>query len=450
MFETVLAGGRIVTPEGVSEANVGISNGRIAAVEPPGEELRGLERIDVSDRLLFPGLVDAHVHLREPGLTHKEDFGSGTRAAASGGVTTLLVMPTDEPWTESVEHFHAKMALAAGRLHVDTGFQVVFGRGGNVDPEAVAAAGAVSFEVFTADVPEAYRHDGIAFLTAAFRRLRGLGVQIGVSPGDQSILDAAADDGSIAGFLASRPPLAEAAGVARAILAARQEAAAIHIRQVNSALGVETLRRMKSLADVSAETTPQNLLFTAGDYLARGNLIKASPPFRTEEDVAALAEALRDGTVDMVATDHAPHSPEEKAKSYARFSDVLGGMAGLQTLLPVMLHLVVKGILRLPDIARLCAEAPARRFGLGARKGRIAPGLDADIVVADPAQSTVIADADQLSKAAATPFAGLSVPYRIEATYLRGKPVFAGGSVSADPSGQVLTPARFGDGGPRR
>ena len=298
-----------------------------------------------------------------------------------------------------------------------------------------------SFEVFTADVPEHYRHDGVRrHLSMPSAGLRWPGVQIGVSPGDQSILDSADDRGSIADFLATRPPLAEAAGLARAVLAAREANATIHIRQLNSALGVETLRRLKSLADVSAETTPQNLIFTAQDYRSLGNTIKASPPFRSAEDVAAVLEAIRDGTVDMVATDHAPHSPAEKAKEYAHFSEVPGGMAGVQTLLAVMLHLADKGLIKLTDIARLCAANPARRFGFAGRKGRIAENHDADIVVVNPGRASVIRNEDQLSKACSTPFAGLDVPCSIEATYLRGIPVFAAGRVIASPSGTVLKP----------
>jgi dihydroorotase len=438
MHDLVLTGGRVVSAEGIAAADIAIEDGCIVEVGGTGPARRS---IDVSGRLLFPGLVDAHVHLREPGLTHKEDFESGTRAAAVGGVTTLLVMPTDDPWTETPTQLLSKMALAEGRIHVDVAFQVVLGRE-PIDVAELAELGAVSFEVFTADVPEPYRHDGTAALSAALHRLRGLGVQIGVSPGDQSILDATADTGSIAAFLASRPPLAEAMGIARAILAARDANATVHIRQVNSALGVETLRRMKSLADVSAETTPQNLLFTAEDYIKGGQQLKASPPFRQAEDLAALAAALRDGTVDVVATDHAPHAPDEKARSHARFSEVPGGMAGVQTLLPVMLHLASKGLISVTDIARLCARNPAQRFGLAGRKGRIAEGHDADIVVVDPSQSSVISHAEQLSKAAFTPFAGLGLPYRIETTYLRGIPIFSDGRVNAARAGRVLKPAR--------
>ena len=440
MFDLLLTGGRIVTPEGIILADVGVANGVIASIGSHGAGASAAESIDISGKLLFPGLVDAHVHLREPGLTHKEDFLSGTRAAATGGVTTLLVMPTDNPWTETPEHLAEKIELAKGRIYVDIGLQVVAGNSGH-DLARLQSLGAVSFEVFTADVPENYRHDGVAALTAVLKRLRKSAIMLGVSPGEQSILDTAGDRGSIADFTASRSALGEANGVARAILAAHEAGVAIHIRQINSRLGLETLRRLRHLADVSAETAPQNLMFTEEDYGRLGSAIKASPPFRTVDDISALAAGLRDGTVDIVATDHAPHTPEEKSRSYKKFSDIPGGIAGLQTFLPIMLHLADRGVIDLPDIARLCAANPAKRFGLGDRKGRIAIGLDADFVIVEPHLETVITNEEQHSKARITPFAGLKIPCRIERTLLRGQEIFANGKLAGMRAGQVLRPS---------
>lgn len=426
-FDMILRGGRVVGADQTAPADVAVADGRIAAVLAPGEPADARLVVDVAGRLLLPGLVDAHVHLREPGMVHKEDFVTGTRAAAAGGATTLLVMPTDDPWTETPEHLAQKIALAAGRAHVDLGFQVALPRGG-ADLDPIARMGAVSFEIFTADVPPRFLHASLQDVIAALRRVAPTGVLACVSPGDQSILAACDADGGrdIAAFAASRPPIAEAHGVARAILAAIGAGTPVHIRQVNSALGLAVLRALRGSADVTVETTVQNVLFTRSDYPRLGAAIKASPPFRDSADVAALREALRDGTIDMVATDHAPHSPAEKDVPSERFADIPGGMAGVQTLLLLMLHLVDRGVLRLPDIVRLCAANPAARFGLGHRKGRIAAGLDADIVVVDPARSTTIRSADQHSKAGHTPFDGIVVPYRIDQVFLRGRAIGEG------------------------
>jgi dihydroorotase len=432
MFDLLLRGGTVVNATGALRADLGVTGGHVAALLAPGEPAAARAEHRVGGCYLLPGLVDAHVHLREPGLTHKEDFTSGTRAAAAGGVTTLLDMPTDDPWTSTARELRDKMRLAAGRLHVDVGFQAAL-RHDLADLESIRALNPVSFEVFTADVPAAFLHETQSDLVRALKALAPLGILACVSPGDQSILNAAMGDGSVAAFLASRPPLAEASGIARAVLAAADTGARVHVRQTNSALGIDTWRRLRDLAEVSIETTPQCLFFTAADYAQQGANLKASPPMRERADVDAMRAAMRDGLIDIIATDHAPHAREEKAAHYDAFADVPGGMPGVQTLLATMLHFVETGDIDLPALVRMCSANPARRFGLGERKGALMPGCDADILVLDPAQTTRIANADQLSRAAYTPFDGMQVQGRLTAVYLRGVQVD-----EMKPAGQVI------------
>jgi dihydroorotase len=433
MFDLLLRGGTVINATGALRADLAVTAGRVAALLAPEEPASARVEHRVDGCHLLPGLVDAHVHLREPGLTHKEDFVSGTRAAAAGGVTTLLDMPTDEPWTSTASELRDKMRQAAGRLHVDVGFQVAMKRD-IAELEALRALAPVSFEVFTADVPPAFRHDTQRDLVRALSALKPLDVLACVSPGDQSILDSARGDGGVAAFLASRPPLAEASGIARAVLAAADTGARVHVRQSNSALGMATWRRMRDLADVSIETTPQCLLFAASDYAQHGANLKASPPMRELADLDAMRAALRDGVIDIVATDHAPHAPAEKAAHYEAFADVPGGMPGVQTLLATMLHFVASGDIDLPALVRMCSANPARRFGLAARKGALLPGRDADILVLDPSQTTLISNADQLSRAAYTPFDGMRVQGRLTAVFLRGVRIDG----NTEPAGQVL------------
>jgi dihydroorotase len=433
MFDLLLRGGTVINATGALRADLAVTAGRVAALLAPDEPASARAEHRVDGCYLLPGLVDAHVHLREPGLTHKEDFVSGTRAAAAGGVTTLLDMPTDEPWTSTASELLDKMRQAAGRLHVDVGFQVAMKRD-IAELEALRALGPVSFEVFTADVPAAFLHDTQDDLVRALTALKSLDVLACVSPGDQSILNSASGDGSIATFLASRPPLAEASGIAKAVLAAADTGARVHVRQSNSALGMATWRRMRDLADVSIETTPQCLLFTASDYAQHGANLKASPPMRELADLDAMRSALRDGVIDIVATDHAPHAPAEKAARYEAFADVPGGMPGVQTLLATMLHFVASGDIDLPALVRMCSANPARRFGLEAQKGTLLPGRDADILVLDPTQTTLISNADQLSRAGYTPFDGMRVQGRLVAVFLRGVQIDG----DTAPSGHVL------------
>lgn len=444
MFDILIGGGTVVNASGAAPADIGIRDGRVAAVLAPGEIAPARDFVDAGGMLLMPGLVDAHAHLREPGLTHKENFESGTHAAALGGVTTILDMPTDDPWTATARQLSEKMTLASGRLNVDVGFQAVISKRCD-DLDALLALSPVSLELFTADVPGDYLFDDLDAVTQMLRQLSGADITIGISPGDQSILEGSGRrkrDGSILDFLESRPPLAEAGGIARAVLAAGQTGARVHVRQVNSKLGVETWRRLRDLADVSIETTPQNLFFTADDYATAGAVLKGSPPFRGGDDVAALRQAVSDGLITVMATDHAPHTPAEKAARYSSFADIPGGMPGLQTLLVVMLQLVAEKLITLPDVVRMCAYNPARRFGLVRSKGAIAVGCDADILIVDMKAGSIITNAEQVSRAAYTPFHGRRLAGRLTDVFLRGERIVKDGSLIARSRGQIVRNAQ--------
>ncbi|PBB29901.1 MULTISPECIES: dihydroorotase family protein [unclassified Mesorhizobium] len=440
MFETLIRGATIVNADSEARRDIAINAGRIAALIQPGDAAEARKVIDASGYLLLPGLVDAHAHLREPGLTHKEDFSSGTHAAALGGVTTVLDMPTDEPWTATADQLAEKTSMAEGKLNVDVGFQAVVSE--RLDSlEGLAALAPVSIELFTADVPEPFLFPTVDTVLHALKRMSSIKTIVGISPGDQSLLVGSAGRVhacDIAAFRESRPPLAEANGIARALLAAAETGARVHVRQINSALGVETWRRLRDLADASVETTPQNLFFCADDYEKQGARLKGSPPFRPRQDVQRLREAVAAGLIDIIATDHAPHSPAEKAASYPAFADIPGGMPGLQTLLSVMLKLVDEGLIGLRDIARLCAANPAERFGLGRRKGRLAVGHDADILIIDPTRTFAIRDADQKSKAGYTPFDGWSVSATLRQVFLRGEEITRDGALVNPGQGQVV------------
>lgn len=452
-YDLVLRGGNVVDAQGPRAVDLAVRGGRVAAHLGRGQPATALATLDVGGRYILPGLVDAHTHLREPGLTHKEDFATGTMAAAAGGVTTILDMPTDEPWTDTAATLRDKLKLTRDRLRVDTAFQVAVRRDAR-DLRAMRDEGAVSFEIFTADVPLPYRHDTVDAIAAAMRKVADCDGLAGLQPSDESLLQAGirADDGTIAGYGASRPPLAEAMGVAHAVLAAADTRARVHVRQIGAMPALDAWRRLRERADVTIETSVQNLLLTAERYRDLGAAIKASPPFREEADRRALIEAIRNGSIDMVVTDHAPHTPAEK-QGHARFSDVPGGLPGLQTLLFCMLYLVDRGDLRLADVVRLCAETPAQRFALP-RKGSLAVGCDADLLVLAPGVTSTIGDGVSFSKAGLSPFAGLSMPYGLERVLLRGRTIWAGGDLSEGASGVVLRPnaseAKAQAGGPAR
>jgi dihydroorotase len=348
-------------------------------------------------------------------------------------------MPTDLPPTLTADDLRAKAALAAGRLHVDIGLQ-----GLAVAPDhvvALAAAGAVSVEVFLGDMPPALLLRDSAVLAEVLVAAHAAGIVVGVTPADDAVIAAAEARLRRPGadpldFYRSRPPLSEATGTARALAAAAATGAAVHLRQVScrDSLVLVQASRARGL-DVSAETTPHYLLLDETEIRRQGPFAKILPPLRGAADRTTLWEALRGGGLDMVATDHAPHTVAEKQGDIWAAP---GGFPGVQTMLPLLLDAVAEGRLGWGELVRLASTAPARRFGLWPRKGGLEPGADADLVLVDPGRREEIRDADQLSRAGRTPFAGRVVTGWPVATWLRGTCVMRDGAILGPPRGAVL------------
>jgi len=446
-FDLIVTGGQLASSSGLSPADVAVSDGKVAALLAPGTPVEARERIDATGRIVMPGVVDAHVHFREPGIVHKEGFATGGRAAAAGGVTTVMVMPTDNPLTLTVEDFTAKRAMAEGQSHVDIALQAQIAD--NLDAlEGLAAAGAVSFEIFLGDVPPAMLVGDSGRLIEALRRIAALGRVAGITPADDGVIAAAtaavrtAGDASRLGFFRTRPPVSEALGVARACLAAEAARARIHIQQLSCGAAAQVLREARQRqAGLTAEVTPHNLLLGEEEIERQGPFAKVLPPLRPAADLEAMRAALADGTADLVATDHAPHTPEEKEPGKADIWKAPGGFPGVQTLLPLMLEEVAAGRLGWGDLVRLICETPARIFGLYPRKGALLPGADADLVIVDPSASRTIRNEDQLSKAGMTPFAGRRIRGWPVATLLRGSLIMRDGTLIGAPAGRFVAPA---------
>ena len=423
MFDVVVRGGRMAH-DALAVRTVAIKDGKIAALLDPSEAATGRESVDADGCIVFPGLVDAHVHFREPGLTHKEDFESGSRAAALGGVTTVMVMPTDSPMTDTAQLFEEKRRLAEGRCHVDFALQALLARNTR-EVGALAAAGAASFEIFMGLLPEALCVRSEEDLAGALAAVRAAGAVAGVTALDERLSTSFA-------------PEAEAQGIARALRVHAQAGGRMHLRQISSAAAVDALRGARD--GVTSEVTPHNLLLTAETLERLGAVAKVVPPLRTPADTAALQSALASGLISIVATDHAPHTPAEKDAGLAKAP---GGFPGVQTLLPLLLKLVADGALTYEALVRVACAQPARIFGLYPRKGALQAGSDADLVLVDPARSMHIRNADQASKAARTPFDGWSIPATPVATLLRGEVVMRDGAVAGSPRGLHLKPGRM-------
>jgi dihydroorotase len=426
-FDLVVRGGRLAQ-DGLKTRSVAVKEGKIAALLDPGEPAAAREILDVAGCIVLPGLVDAHVHFREPGLTHKEDFDSGSRAAALGGVTTVMVMPTDSPMTQTPDQFVEKRRLGEARSRVDFALQALLGP----DPahvKALAALGAISFEIFLGFLGPGQKIGSHDELVTALQAVRGAGAVAGVTPFDDAL----------AAMAPSLPPEVEAAGVARALRAHAIAGGRIHLRQISSALGLRALALAG--AGVTSEVTPHNLWLTDEALVRLGAVAKVVPPLRPQADVAAVRAALAAGRISIVATDHAPHTPEEKEAGVAKAP---GGFPGVQTMLPLLLKLVAEGVLTYEALVRVACEAPARIFGLYPQKGALAPGSDADLVIVDAARPMQIRNSEQASKAGRTPFDGWSAPATPLTTFLRGEMVANEGRILGKPQGRFLRPRTTG------
>ncbi len=284
-FDLVIRAGSLVTPAGVARKSLGITDGRIAAILDPGEAPPARETIDADGKMVLPGLVDSHVHFREPGLVHKEGFATGSRAAAAGGVTTVMVMPTDKPMTATPELFLEKMDLADGACCVDYALQAALGPDTR-HVRAMADLGAISFEIFLADLEAPMLVDTASDLLACLVAVREIDGVAGITPGDDSIvrrlttMAQSKDSTDRSGFTRSRPPIAEALGLARVCLAAAETGARAHVRQVSCAESVNVLRAMAP-AQLSSEVTPHNLTLDETELIRHGPVAKVAPPLRS-------------------------------------------------------------------------------------------------------------------------------------------------------------------------
>lgn len=436
----VIRGGTVVDVAGRYPADVMIGDGSIVSIQQPGNG-SAAEEIDASGLLVLPGLVDAHVHVRDPGFPEKEDFETAGRAAARGGITTIVAMPYDNPLASSglVVERHAR--LVPGRCRVDVAFT---GAVGSVNTDAVdelAAMGAVSVEVMLSGSPAELGAVRPSDLFSIMRRAERSGLVVGVFCYDDSIVaneteSARVRQHGMAAHLAAWPPVAEHLGVSIVCDLAEESGAKVHLRQISTAGAVARAQAARRRgADVTVEVNPHHLSLTDKDAAAAGPKLKVVPPLRPIKSVKDLQQAFLTGSVDVVGTDHAPHALAEKDVAPGDVSQVPGGIPGLETMLPVLL--TTFGADRAEDIVAACATRPADRFGI-AKKGRVLPGYDADLVLVDPHEEWVVGQQDIESRAGYSAYAGRRLRGRVKRTLVAGQTVFDGHHVQGEPRGRWL------------
>ncbi|MCB9728722.1 MAG: allantoinase AllB [Deltaproteobacteria bacterium] len=434
----------MVTPGGVLDGVVTIEGERIAAVGPRAEH-RGPEPIDLGELWLLPGLVDGHVHLNEPGRTEWEGFVTATRAAAVGGVTTLVDMPLNcIPVTTSVAALEAKLAACRGELSVDCGFWggVVPGNAAELGP--LVRAGVLGAKAFLChsgidDFPDTPEAD----LRPAMRALAEAGAPLLAHAELEQPVDAEALEGLSPGgyerWLRSRPAAWEDAAIALLIALCRETGCAVHIVHLSSASALPLLAAARAEGlPVTVETCPHYLCLSAEQVPPGDTTWKCAPPIRGADNRDALWQGLRDGVIDQVVSDHSPCTPALKHLERGDFDAAWGGIASLQLgLRAVWTEARGRGF-ALSDVVRWMAEAPARIAGLAARKGGIAVGMDADLVAFDPDARARVDGGKLLHRHKITPYQGAELWGEVRCTWLRGAVVQEGGVPVGEPRGRTL------------
>ena len=457
MTDLLIWGGSVYGPDGPLEADVYINDGVITRVEAGGAAPDSAALIDARGMYVLPGAIDVHVHSRDPGFPDKEDFGTLTEAAAMGGVTTVLDMPNTVPGVDSAGVLEAKAALAHAKSRVDFGLWGLIRSSSTADQlEALAEAGAIGFKAYLGyafsvgnkqvlqmldlDDPDLEAPPDYGTLARLAPVIAQLGLPLAIHAEDPTVLAAFRRPlETYADLMESRPAEAEAVAISAAAAIAKESGVRLHVAHLSSALGLRAAEdAMRSGVSLTLETCPQYLWLTEDDFLQVGTSMKVFPPVRTAADRDALVEGAASGVIRIVATDHAPHTDEEKSRS---LDEAPSGSPGVQMLYVSSLELAK----RLGDVSlapRWVSEGPASLAGLQETKGFIAPGFDADIVIVDPNRKTLVTPALMKSRQKHSALDGKEFGFAVRDVFVRGQAVVREGTRVGRPGGRLVRPAR--------
>jgi dihydroorotase len=423
--DLVIRSGKVVSPDSVIEASVAIKDGVIVAVGNDETMPPARETLDARGLHVLPGAIDVHVHFRDPGYPHKEDFASGTAAAAFGGVTTVFDMPNTIPPTGTPEVLAAKHRMAAEKAHVDFGLYGLLGEDTIEHVPALIDGGVIGFKLYMGNTFGKIASPSTGAMLEAFEVVAPTGKRVSLHAETNSIMERRETRLRSAGrvdplaHIASRPAVVAVEAVSRAAILAEWTGARVHILHISSAEELRPLREAKARGvDITGETCPHYLLLSTDDY-ELGGVIRVNPPVREKRNQEPLWAALIDGTIDLIATDHAPHSPDEKTRNDIWTVDC--GFPGVETQMPIMLTEAAAGRYSVSDYVRWSAANPAKIWGLYPRKGVIQPGSDADIAIVDLDREWSIEDAKLQSRSKITPWNGRRVKGLPLHTLVRGR-----------------------------
>jgi dihydroorotase len=440
-FDLIVRNGTVVNSAGRRSADIGVRAGRFVTLEAAGS-LRGRSGhvFDATGLHVLPGLIDGHVHFREPGLERKEDWLTGSRAAVMGGITSVLEMPNTIPPTAGVEEAREKAQLADQKAYCDFGLFGLLGPD-NLDrlPALVRSGLIVGLKAFLGPTTGGLAAPSDEQLLVALDLAREAGLRVAFHAEDAATIAAA--EGKLRGdgrsdllaHLHSRPVVAELSAIERVGSLLAQSGARGHILHLSSAEGARAVDRLRAVGiDLTCEVSAHHCLLSAADYERVGGLLKCNPPVRDAEEGHALLTALAEGRIDCIASDHAPHAPSDKAA--ADGWGVAAGIAGVETTLALLLtHGVHGGRFSLEQLVLAYAERPAQAWGLWPDKGAIEIGSDADLTVVDLERRSVIRSDQLHGRHQLTPFDGWAARGWPVATIVRGRVVMQDGELLAQP-----------------
>lgn len=449
-----------MTPSGLAALDVGISDGRIDALFPRGETATASAFLDADGLTLLPGAIDIHCHVRAPGFPQRGTVESETGAAAAGGVTTLFEMPITSPCCNSAERVALRRDHFSGRAAINFGLYAAPGDTSPAALQAIRDAGAIAFKIFTTAAPagredefDGLCHPGEADQFQTIKAIAATGLPVVVHAESAELLahyerETAHLDRTLATtHTAARPAICEAAAVATLLTLNTIARAKLHIAHVTSRQTVDVLRRFAGSSDFTAETCPHYLVRTSDDVARAGIAGKINPPVRSLDDQHALWEAIADGTIRHITTDHATFTRAEKDAVNGDFIAAPAGTPGLEMLVPVVLDAVAAGKITLARASQLLSANAADRFNLPA-KGRVAAGADADLVLVDLAATTTISGATLMTKGreVAGLYEGMQFRGKVVATIVGGRVVYTRGAIEGGGLGRYVSPAATPEG----
>jgi len=463
LYDLLIENGLLVDSRKIFKANVYVKDGKIAQITNQKYEVK--ESYDASGLYVLPGCVDSHCHFREPGLTHKEDFAHGTRAAAVGGTTTVFDMPNTNPPLVNAKEFINKENDLKSKAYVDYAFWgLCLGPLNNKDLNELVDIGSIALKFFwgsavntkTLQLINNYKpsmadcmaplDDGDVF--ELFEHAAKAGAILGIHAENNELIQmltnrfVSSECRDYETLLKARPNLSEVLTIQTALSLCEASGVKLHILHLSTAEGVELVRQaQKKGLSVTAETCPHYLFLDADDYNRVGPAMKVYPPIRHKKDRAALWIGLKENIISIVCSDHAPHSVAEKIGDL--FS-VPAGSCGVETMLPLMLNEVSKGRITLPFVVEKLSETPAKLFNVYPQKGNLLPNADADIILVDMTKTKQIKTDELHSKQPFTPFDGMGITGWPVATFLRGIQIVKNGTIIQEkPIGHLLKPLKY-------